>query len=127
MANKKNLVYTDIFTAQRKMNLKKGDTVRVIAGKDKGKIAKVLEVYPRENRVLLENVNLVTKHQKQRRARPGAHQEGRFTAPAPLDRSNVMLVNEAHLVDGEPQVARIGYKIVEGERVRVDRKTGDPI
>ncbi len=127
MANKKNLVYKDSFTAQRKMDIKKGDTVRVIAGKDKGKLAKVLEVRPRENRVMLENVNMVTKHEKQRRAKPGAHQDGRFQAPAPLDRSNVMLVNLNRLVEGEPQVARIGHKIVDGQWVRVDRKNGDII
>jgi len=127
MANKKNIVYKDNFTAQRKMSIKKDDLVRVIAGKDKGKIGKVLEVRPRESRVIVEKVNMVTKHQKPRRARPGAHQEGRFETEAPIDRSNVMLVNQNHLVNGEPQVAKIGHKIVNGESVRIDKKTGDTI
>lgn len=120
MANKKNLVYPDIFTAQRKMDIKKGDTVVVIAGRDKGKRGAVLEVRPRENRVVVENVNMVTKHQKPRRGGAAQQQEGRFEKPAPLDRSKVMLINPN---TGEP--TKVSKKLVDGKWVRADRKTGE--
>lgn len=125
MSSKKNIVYADNFTAQRKMEIKKGDTVLVIAGKDKGKRGAVLEVKPRENRVVLENLNMVIKHKKPRQQKVGAHEEGRFEMPAPIDRSNVMLCNPNHIVKGEAQPAKIGHKLVEGKWVRFDRKTGD--
>ena len=125
MSSKKNIVYEDHFTAQRKMEIKKGDVVRIIAGKDKGKVGTVLEVKPRENRVVVENLNLVTKHKKPRQAKPGAHQEGRYETPAAIDRSNVMLCNPNHQVKGEPACAKIGHKLVDGKWVRYDRKTGD--
>jgi large subunit ribosomal protein L24 len=125
MSSKNNIVYADHFTAQRKMEIKKGDVVRIITGKDKGKIGSVLEVKPRENRVVVENLNLVTKHQKPRQAKPGAHQDGRYQTPAAIDRSNVMLCNPNHQVNGEPATAKIGHKLVEGKWVRIDRKTGD--
>lgn len=130
MSSKKNIVYADHFTAQRKMEIKKGDVVRIIAGKDKNKVGTILEVKPRENRVIVENLNLVTKHQKPRQAKPGAHQDGRYQTPAAIDRSNVMLCNPNHIITegpakGQPDCAKIGHKLVEGKWVRIDRKTGD--
>jgi large subunit ribosomal protein L24 len=130
MSSKKNIVYADNFTAQRKMEIKKGDTVLVIAGKDKGKRGAVLEVKPRENRVLVENLNMVVKHKKPRQQKVGQHQEGRYEMPAPLDRSNVMLCNPNHILTqgvdkGQPAAAKIGHKLVEGKWLRYDRKTGD--
>ncbi len=122
MSKKKNIVFPDNFTAQRKMDIRKGDMVKVIAGKDKGKEGKVLEVIPRENRVIVENVNMVTKHQKQRNVKVGEHREGRFQTPAALDRSNVMLINPG---TGEP--TKISHKVVDGKSVRTDRKTGETI
>jgi large subunit ribosomal protein L24 len=120
MASKKNLVYKDLFTAQRKMDIKKGDTVLIIAGKDKGKRGVVLEVRPRENRLVLENLNMVTKHEKQRNRKPGDHKEGRYETPAPIDRSNVMLVDPN---TGDPM--KIGHKEVDGKFVRTNRKSGE--
>jgi len=122
MAKKKDIVYADHFTAQRKMDIKKGDTVLVIAGKDKGKRGTVLEVRPRENRVIVENVNLVTKHQKPRNPQAGAHTGGRVDVPAPLDRSNVMLVNPN---TGEP--TKVSHTLVDGKYVRAARKGGEVI
>ena len=119
MAKKKNLVFKDHFAAQRKMDIKKGDTVIVIAGKDKGKSGAVLEVRPLENRVVVDKLNLVTKHQKQRNVRVGEHREGRYETPAGLDRSNVMLVNPE---TGQP--TKVSHKIVDGKVVRASRKTG---
>lgn len=122
MSKKKNIVYADNFAAQRKMDIRKGDLVKVITGKDKGKEGKVLEVIPRENRVLVENANMVTKHQKQRNVKVGDHREGRFQTPAALDRSNVMLINPA---TGEP--TKISHVSVKGKSVRAARKSGEVI
>lgn len=130
MSSKKNIVYADNFTAQRKMEIKKGDVVLIIAGKDKGKRGAVLEVKPRENRVVVENLNMVTKHKKPRQQKVGAHQEGRYDMPAPIDRSNVMLCNPNHIVTqgpdkGQAAPAKIGHKLVADKWVRFDRTTGD--
>ena len=97
-----------------KMNIKKGDSVVVIAGKEKGKSGKVMEVYPETNRVLVENVNLVKKHQK-----PRSQQDkgGIITKNAPINASNVQVVCP---VCGK--ATRVGHRVVEGEKVRACKK-----
>ena len=94
-----------------KLFVKKGDTVVVIAGKEKGKTAKVLEVSPKDNKVLVENVNVVTKHQKQK-----SQQEkgGIIKKAAPIDASNVMVICPEC-----GKATRVGHKIVDGKKVRV--------
>ncbi len=96
--------------------IKKGDTVRVITGKDKGKEGKVLSV--KDGRVLVEGVNTVTKHSKASQTNPKGgivHQE------APVDVSNVMYVHK-----GKP--TRIGFKTEDGKKkVRVAKSTGEVI
>ena len=94
-----------------KLFVKKGDTVVVIAGKEKGKKAKVLAVSPKDNKVLVEDVNIVTKHQKQR-----SQQEkgGIIKKSAPIDASNVMVV-----CPDCGKATRVGHKIVDGKKVRV--------
>lgn len=94
-----------------KLFVKKGDTVVVIAGKEKGKTAKVLEVSPKDNKVLVENVNVVTKHQKQK-----SQQEkgGIIKKSAPIDASNVMVICPEC-----GKATRVGHKIVDGKKVRV--------
>jgi large subunit ribosomal protein L24 len=104
------------------MDIKKGDTVVVIAGKDKGKRGEVLEVRPRENRVIVENVNVMIKHEKSRNAAAGAHTGGRVESPAPLDRSNVMLVNP-----NNQQPTKVSHALVDGKYVRSARKGGEVI
>ena len=94
--------------------IKKGDTVRVIAGKDKGKEGKVLAVDAKKARVTVEGVNMVTKSMKPSVAN---QQGGIVTREAPLAISNVMV-----LVDGQP--TRIGYKIEGDRKVRYAKKTG---
>ena len=98
------------------MKIKKGDTVRVITGKDKGKEGKVLSV--KDGRVLVEGVNTVTKHSKASQNNPKGgivHQE------APVDVSNVMYVHK-----GKP--TRIGFKTEDGKKkVRVAKSTGEVI
>ena len=95
------------------MRIKKGDTVVVITGKDKGKSGKVLEAMPKENKVVVEGVNMQTKHAKatQKTAAEIKHMEG------PIDASNVMYY------DGN-QATKVGYKVENGKKVRVSKKTG---
>ena len=97
------------------MKIKKGDTVRVIAGKDKDKEGKVLSVDAKNGKVIVENINMVTKSQK-----PNAmnQQGGLIQKEAPIDVSNVMYLHKG-------QVTRIGYKMDGDKKVRVARKTGD--
>lgn len=94
------------------MKIKKGDTVKVIAGKDKGKEGKVLAV--KDNTVIVENVNMVTKHSKPSAANQAG---GIITKESPLHISNVMLV-----VGGK--TTRVGFKMDGDKKVRVAKATG---
>lgn len=97
------------------MRIKKDDTVIVLTGKDKGATGKVLKAMPKENRVIVEGVNVQTKHQKQtqKEAAEIKHQEG------PISVSNVMYYDTK-----TKQPSRIGYKVENGKKVRVAKKTG---
>ncbi len=95
--------------------IKKGDTVRVIAGKDKDKEGKVLQV--KDERVLVEGVNVVSRHTKPNAANA---QGGIIQKEAPIHVSNVMLV-----ADG--QAVRVGFKVENGKKVRFSKKTGKAI
>ena len=97
--------------------IKKDDMVRIITGKDKGKEGKVLSFDPKTNKGVVEGCNMVTKHQKPGQATP---QGGIVRKEAALDASNVMLV-----VDG--QATRVGFKLENGKKVRVAKKTGKVI
>ena len=99
------------------VKIKKGDTVRVIAGKDKGKEGKVLSVDPKKNRVIVEGINMITKSQKPSAAVP---QGGIINREAPIDISNVMYLHNG-------KVTRIGYMIDGDKKVRIAKKTGDVI
>ncbi|MDY6038671.1 MAG: 50S ribosomal protein L24 [Eubacterium sp.] len=100
------------------MRIKKNDTVIVIAGKDKGATGKVTKVMPKENRVVVEGVNVQTKHQKQTRTAQAEirHIEG------PIDASNVMYYDTK-----AKKAVKIGYKIDGDKKFRVNRKTGEKI
>ncbi|MBQ1396073.1 MAG: 50S ribosomal protein L24 [Eubacterium sp.] len=100
------------------MRIKTGDTVIVIAGKDKGATGKVLKAYPKENRVIVEGVNVQTKHQKQTRTMQAEirHVEG------PIDASNVMLYDTK-----TKQPVKVGYVVEDGKKSRVNKKTGAKI
>ncbi|WP_052340018.1 50S ribosomal protein L24 [Gorillibacterium massiliense] len=103
-----------------KLHVKKDDTVFVITGKDKGKKGRILAAYPRENRVLVEGVNMVKKHAKPSQKNP---QGGIITQEAPIHVSNVMLADPK---TGKP--TRIGYKVLEnGTKVRIAKKSGEVI
>ncbi len=100
------------------MKLKKGDTVVVIAGKDKGREGEVAQVLPKQNKVIVSQINTATKHQKARKAND---QGGRIDRDMPIDASNVMLVHK-----GKP--TRVGYKTdKDGNKVRFAKKTGEVI
>jgi len=97
------------------MHIKKGDTVVVITGKDKGKRGNVLRVYPDKGRVVVEGVNIQTKHQKQTRKERSdiKHIEG------PIDASNVMYYDSKAKTG-----SRLGHRIEDGEKVRYTKKSG---
>lgn len=101
------------------LKIKKGDTVQVISGKEKGKRGEVERVIPREDRVVVSGVNVRTRH-----ARPTQNnQQGLYTFEAPIHVSNVMLVDPDA---GEP--TKIGYRFTEaGQKIRVSKKTGKDI
>src|SRR6478752_6480765 len=101
------------------MKVKKGDTVLVIAGKDKGSRGKVLSAIPREDKVVVEGVNRVKKHTRIRTTQRGSKTGGIVTQEASVHVSNVMVVDP----DGAP--TRVGYRVDEnGHKVRVARTTG---
>ena len=106
--------------------VKKGDTVQVIAGKDKGAKGKVIQAYPRQDKVIVEGVNRVKKHTKviQQGGRGGTS-GGIITTEAPIHVSNVQLVVEK---DGNKVVTRVGYRFDdEGNKIRVAKRTGEDI
>jgi large subunit ribosomal protein L24 len=103
-----------------KMKIKKGDTVKVISGKDKGKTGSVLRVLPVAGRVVVENVNVHTKFEKGRTRRQVAQ---RISAPAPINVSKVMLVDSN---SGKP--TRVGYTFLEnGTKQRVGKSSGKAV
>ena len=99
------------------MKIKKGDTVKVIAGKDNGKEGKVISVDQKNSKVIVEGINMVTKHLKPSQANQNG---GIIQKEAPIDASNVML-----MFKGQP--TRVGFKIEKDKKVRVAKKTGDVI
>ena len=104
------------------MKIKKGDTVVVISGKDKGAKGKVIAAYPQRERVLVEGVNRIKKHTKVSRTERGAQSGGIVTQEAPIHISNVMVVDS----DGTP--TRVGYRFDEdGKKVRISRHNGKDI
>ena len=104
------------------MKVKKGDTVVVIAGKDKGAKGKVIQAYPTRDRVLVEGVNRIKKHTRVSQTQRGAQSGGIVTQEAPIHVSNVMVVDS----DGKP--ARVGKKTTDdGKRVRISRRNGKEI
>ncbi|MGG2067601.1 50S ribosomal protein L24 [Bacillus sp. S14(2024)] len=99
------------------MHVKKGDKVQVISGKDKGKQGVILAAFPKENRVIVEGVNVVKKHSKPSQLNP---QGGIITKEAPIHVSNVMPLDPK---TGVP--TRVGYKVEDGKKVRVAKKSGE--
>ena len=106
------------------MNIKKGDTVKVISGKNLGKEGKVLKTYPKTNKVIVEGVNIVKKHAKPTQGNPDG---GIMEFEAPFDASNVMFFEK------KSGVTRVGYKTVTEtvkkkevtRKVRYSKKSGE--
>ena len=96
--------------------LKKGDTVIVIAGKDKGKTGEILQVLASENKVLVSGVNMATVHKKPTSQTPGQ----RVKEEKPIHISNV-----AYAEDGKP--VKVGFEIADGKKVRISRKSKNKI
>ncbi|MCX4469961.1 50S ribosomal protein L24 [Micromonospora sp. NPDC020750] len=101
------------------VKVKKGDTVVVIAGKDKGAKGKVIASYPRQDKVLVEGVNRVKKHTRISTTQRGAKTGGIVTQEAPIHVSNVQVL------DSEGNPTRVGYRFDDnGQKVRIARSTG---
>lgn len=99
------------------LKIKKGDTVKVIAGKDKDKEGKVIAVNQKDGKVVVEGVNMLTKHTKPSAANQNGgiiHQEG------PIDVSNVMYMHKG-------KATRVGFKMDGDKKVRYAKSTGDVI
>ncbi len=104
------------------MKVKKGDTVLVIAGKDKGARGKVIQAYPAKSRVLVEGVNRIKKHTRITQNQRGAQSGGIVTQEASVHVSNVMVI------DSEGKPTRVGRTANDdGKRVRVSRRSGKEI
>ncbi len=100
-----------------KLHVKTGDTVMVISGKDKGKTGKVTKVFTSKGKIIVEGINVVTKHMKPSHMNP---QGGVVTKPAPIFSSKVMIFDEKA---GKP--TKVGFKMVEGKKVRYSKVSGE--
>ncbi len=101
------------------MKIKKGDNVIILSGKDKGKRGKVVTALPREDRVVVEGINLKKKHQKPRRS----NQKGQM-----IEKSMPIHISNVAIVDPEKtKASRIGYKMEGGKKIRIARKSGAAI
>jgi large subunit ribosomal protein L24 len=100
-------------------NIRKGDNVVVITGSDKGKKGSVLKVFPKDNRALVQGVNMVKRHQRQTQTQ----QAGIVSKEAPIQLSNI-----AHVDPKSGKATRIGLKTLsDGRRVRFAKKSGEVI
>ena len=102
----------------KKLHIKKGDTVYVNAGNDRGKTGKVLEVLRDKDRVIVEGINMVSKHTKPNSRHP---QGAIVKQEAGIHISNVQLMDST----GKP--VKVGYKVVDGKKIRYARKSGEEI
>lgn len=107
------------------MKLRKGDRVKVLSGKDRGKEGTIVRVYPEKGRVLVEGVGVVKKHEKAGQKAQGrqVRQGGIIDREMPINASNVAILSPA---DGKP--TRIGYRITDdGQKIRICRRTGNDL
>jgi large subunit ribosomal protein L24 len=119
-AKKRSRTRHGINAERVKMHVTKGDTVRVMRGDDKGKEGKVLRLYPKTGRVLVEGINLVKKHRK---ARTADEQSGIIEMSAPVHASNLMLLDSK---TGEPTRTKARID-TDGTKERVGARSGEPI
>ena len=107
----------------KKIHIKKGDTVYVNAGNDKGKTGKVLAVHPDKDRAIVEGINMVSKHTKPNSKQP---QGGIIKQEAGIHISNVNLLDPSSTA-AKPVPTRVGYKFEDGKKIRVAKKSGQEI
>ena len=110
---------------RRSLKIRSGDHVRVTAGKDRGKSGRVLRVEPKKDRVYVEGLNIVKRHQRPQQVAGAQRPEqvgGVIEKEGPIHLSNVMLLDPK---DGKP--TRVGYELHEGKRYRVARRSGTRI
>jgi large subunit ribosomal protein L24 len=101
------------------LKIRRGDNVRVMSGKDRGKEGRILAVFPEDRRIIIEGVNMIKRHLKLRAARGRSGQEGGIISKeAPVHVSNVQIVCPSC------GPTRVGYKIADGTKSRVCRKCG---
>ncbi|GIV37222.1 MAG: 50S ribosomal protein L24 [Cyclobacteriaceae bacterium] len=106
------------YNKQPKLHIRKGDMVKILAGDDKGKTGRVLEVFPEKRKAIVEGINVVTKHEKPSAGKP---EGGIKRTEAPVHVSNLMLIDPA---SGKP--TRVGRKLNEkGKLQRYAKKTGE--
>jgi len=104
---------------QPKLKIRKGDEVVVTTGRDKGKRGEVLRVLPKESRVLVQGVNVITRHKRPQQLDPGGLQK----REAPIHISNVALIDPS-----DDQATRVGFKVLDdGRKVRVSKRSGEQI
>ncbi|MBQ9477455.1 MAG: 50S ribosomal protein L24 [Bacteroidales bacterium] len=103
----------------KKIHIKKGDTVYVNAGNDKGKTGKVLAVQPDKDRAIVEGINMVSKHTKPNSKQP---QGGIIKQEAGIHISNLQLIDPQ-----QNKPTRVGYKFVDGKKIRYAKKSGEEI
>lgn len=97
--------------------IRKGDKVVVLAGKDKGRSGEVLQVMPKEGRAVVRGINIVKRHQRQTQTA----EAGIISKEASIHLSNIAIVDK----DGKP--TRVGFKVVDGKKVRVAKRSGEVI
>ena len=97
--------------------LKKGDKVVVLAGKDKGKQGEITTVLPKDNKAIVDGVNIAIRHQRQTQTNQG----GRQPKAMPIDLSNLALL------DSNGKATRVGFRMEDGKKVRFAKTTGDAI
>ncbi len=97
--------------------IRKGDKVVVLTGKDKGRTGEVIKVMPKEDRAVVRGVNMVKRHQRQTQSQ----EAGIINKEASLHISNIAIADK----DGKP--TRVGFKVVEGKKVRVAKRSGEVI
>ncbi len=97
--------------------IRKGDSVVVLTGKDKGRTGEVLQVLPKEDRAVVRGINMVKRHQRQTQTQ----EAGIINKEASIHLSNIAIVGK----DGKP--TRVGFSVVDGKKVRVAKRTGDVI
>lgn len=104
--------------SRNKLRIRQGDTVKVITGRERGTIARVLRTVPEDRKIFVEGVRVVKRHQKPAGEQPG----GIIQKEAAIDISNVALWNAE-----EGRCVKVGYAEIDGKKVRIDRSTGAPV